>query len=135
MDISTIYTTLTTRLKTVTSLPTVQEENNRTNLKTSFSRATIIPARTNILTLGPNGINQVRGIYQVDLFILADSSYVSGYALTDSILQKFIAGTTLSGIKIDNAYTLPSQQTSIPNYHMFSVAVEWSSYEERGNII
>ena len=135
MNISTIYTTLTTRLKTVSGLPTVQEENNRTNLKTSFSRATIIPARTNILGLGPNDLNQVRGIYQVDLFILADSSYVSGYALTDSILQTFIAGTTVSGIKNDNAYTLPSQQTTIPNYHMFSVSIEWSVYEERGDIV
>jgi len=144
MSIKTIYDTIITRLETVVDLPTLQKENNRrqlgsgSSITTDWCRATLLPARTNLETVGPNGFNEINGLVQVDLFYPADSDYSTSFLMVDAILNKFVAGTLINSVIIRNSYMLSAQtvksQGVIPNYYQVSIIIEWSLYEQRPTI-
>ena len=137
MSYKTTYESLITQLQTVTSLPTLQKENNRIQLgggKTPWCRASILPVPTNIATLGPNGLNNEIGIFQVDLFYPQDNGYDTSFDMADSILQKYKAGSLVDGIIIRNSWISSNQQINgqgIQNYYMISVRVEFNKYVSR----
>lgn len=142
MSYITIYEAIVNRLQTITNLPTLQKENNRVKLgngKTAWSRATILPARTKIETLGVNGYNEVNGLVQIDLFYPSDASYTDSFTMIDLILDKFVIGTQLSNVIIQNSYPLSAQTVStssnVPNFYMSSVMIEYSLYEQRQTIV
>ena len=141
MSYISIHTALSDRLQTVVGLPTLQEENNRVRLGNGdiWSRATLLPAKTNIQTIGPNGFNQLNGLYQVDLFYPSDTGYTEPYNMVDLILASFVAGTVLGQIRIKNSYMISSHDLSrtdkvMPNYFILPVMIEWETYEQRPTI-
>ena len=143
MSYKSIYETLISRLQTVTTLPTLQKENNRVQLgsgKTAWCRATLLPAKSMISTIGNNGYTESLGLFQIDLFYPADGSYTDAFTMVDTILNKFIPGTVLSGITVKNSWaesaqTINTQSTTIPNYYMQPILIEWSLYSQRDTIV
>lgn len=133
MKFSTIHKALDDRLKLVPQIPTIQEENVLKKLgpgTTSYCRSTLLPARTNPETLGPNGYNKLHGLFQVDLYYPQYETYTNCYDMVDNILSKFIMGTQLGNVLIMNSYPIAGSSSTL-NYYSVSVVIEWLAYEQR----
>lgn len=128
-----IQNALDTQLATITTLPPLQTENTRflanTNV-TAFTRATLLPAQSAVISLGVGAQRQLSGIYQVDVFVPSDSGTVQARLIADQIVSTFAVGTRLiSGdttVIIDVASVMGSY--SVNKYYCLPVRVLWSTY-------
>jgi hypothetical protein len=133
MSFKTIHASLDTKLKTITGLPRLQEENIRIKLGSGTSawcRATLLPAKTVIATVGQQGFNQYNGLYQIDLFYPNNATYVDCFDMADTIIATFIPGLILDNTRITNSYIQPGY-TSEANYYVVPVIIEWEQYINR----
>lgn len=132
MSIAAAQALLDAQLQTVASLPTLQLENTRlnTNYVDSFARSTILPAQSNVLTLGFNAMTEKQGLYQVDLFCSDDIGSQSAFALADLVVAAFPVGLQLTDgtttVVIRVASVMSAQ--SIDRYLNVPVQVQWSVY-------
>jgi hypothetical protein len=59
-------------------------------------RLTLIPAKTIVETIGPNGFVSVNGNYAIDVCGQVNTSYVAVQTLSDTLLSAFSRGTKLT---------------------------------------
>lgn len=131
MSIATIQTLLDTHLQTLTGLPPLQLENTRNIGVTgvAFSRATLLPARTTQVTIGINGKDEVKGLYQVDLFTPQDTGTATANALADDVMDHFPRGLVLtqSGIYLHILRAWREVGRREAPFYNVPVLVEWSA--------
>lgn len=133
MSFYTIHDALDKRLKLVPNLPTLQEENTQINLGSgtkSWSRSTFIPNPTMRTSLGLNGLDELNGIYQIDLFYPINSGYAIVEQMSEQVQTYFQVGDIINGIRVINCYPVNSYQI-ITNYYSIPIIVEWSYFKSR----
>ncbi len=94
--ISTLYIqqALDAQLQTVPGLPQWYPENVLTGQygKVPFTRSTLQPSKSVIISLGTNKVIEQAGLYQVDLFYPTGYSYVSERGTADAVINAFLPG-------------------------------------------
>jgi hypothetical protein len=133
MGFLSIHESLDSHLELLTDLPPLQKENIRMKLGAgtkSWCRATFIPNPTARLSLGDGGLDELNGIYQIDLFFPGDDNYTNCTEYCDKIITHFKIGSIIDGIRIVNTYPSPGF-SGAPNYYTIPVIVEWSYYGQR----
>lgn len=75
-------------------------------------RPTLLPVRSEPLTLGPNGLMDYPGIYQISVFGPSGKSTGAVYAHVDGVLGHFQRGTSMTEgsatVRIDRVYQGPA---------------------------
>jgi hypothetical protein len=136
---STIISELNTRLKTISGLPQLLEENTRGKLgsgKTSFCKTTLLPANTSSFSVGVNGENRNYGIFQVDLYYPQGQGTTSSYDMGDKITDSFVAGLTLSNVRIVNSTVGNNKgKNTKDNYYHLNVDILYENFTTRPNLI
>jgi hypothetical protein len=133
MNYSAIRTLLDAQVDTVTGLPARAYENERyvATTGTPWCRTTLLPAEPTALTVGPNGQNQAKGLFQVDLLYPQSIGTATVNALATLITTALKRGTILTdgtnNVHVDmswqqTAYTI--QQV----WYVVPVVIRWSSY-------
>jgi hypothetical protein len=133
MSFLSIHEALDAQLKTVVNLPPLQEENIRVKLGAgtkAWSRSTLIPNRSDIVTVGVNGLTELNGLYQIDLMFPADDKYTNCTKMADLVLAAFSVGLQLNTLMIRNSYPAAGYAT-VPGYYTIPVIVEWSMWVNR----
>lgn len=131
---TTIQSILETQLKTVVGLPTFTAENIQAQVIATkpFSRATLIPAQTQIIGVGQNGLRMDQGLYQVDLFYPQNSGNTIANAMSDLIMNTFKRGTYYTSgnvrILINRVYRLPANSLTQATFYHIGLVVEWQYY-------
>lgn len=133
MKTTEIQAALDGRLLTTAGLPSLQTENTRINASSNllaFARSTLLPAQSNVLSLGVGATRQMQGLYQVDIFVPSDSGTDTARLVADSVVDNFPIGLELvSGsttVKIDIASVMASY--SINKYYCIPVRIQWNTY-------
>jgi hypothetical protein len=130
MSIAAVQTAIVTHLKTLTSLPPMQEENVTFTPGTSWCRVTLLPARTQQVTLGLHGSDQLMGLAQCDLFVPVGSGVDAVNALADLVVAHFPRGTTLSTDTVTvHTHQVWRQTGGIgpQKFYGVPVVIEWST--------
>jgi hypothetical protein len=129
-------TTLQTVISNNASLPILQRENKpkRVGGGTEWIRLTILPARAQLETIGPNGITASKGIAQIDIFQPDDVGASIARTNADIIVNNFTPGKQLTStngviVVIVNSYPIPA--LSITNTYQQPVHIEYISYNHR----
>lgn len=128
-----IHKSLDDHLKTLSTLPPLQEENIRKSLGAgtkSWCRSTFLPDVTRRLSLGIGGMDEKFGIYQIDVFYPGDDHYQLCQKMTDTIIDHFKIGQIIDSIRVMNVYQAPGY-SGAPNYYTIPVIVEWSYFDNR----
>lgn len=92
-----IQNLLDAQLATVTSLPTIYTENERSKLSTGVNqaRATLLPGIPKLMTTGSTPWKELKGLYQVDIF-LPQNAGTNTNSIADDVMNAFDAGTMLT---------------------------------------
>lgn len=133
MGFFSIHTSLDNHLKLLPNLPPLQTENIRKKLGAgtkTWCRATFIPNPTGRLSLGEGGMDELSGIYQIDLFFPGDDDYGNCSQYADILISHFKIGSIIDGIRIINTYPSPGY-SGAPGYYTIPIIVEWSYYNQR----
>jgi hypothetical protein len=123
---------LTAQLKAVAGLPTLQGENTRITPISGqpWCRISLLPAEPIPLSIGPSGMNEHRGIAQVDLFYAQDVGTVAPNAMAALVMAAFPRGfNALSGadnVQVSGSHQLTAYQ--VESWYVVPVVVRWSSY-------
>jgi hypothetical protein len=130
---TTIQTLLDSHLAELTTLPPLQLENTRNIGKTgmSFTRATLMPARSTQISLGIAGHDRYDGLYQVDLFVPEDTGTTDINILVDSVLDQFLRGLQLVDgdilVRIGNSWREAGGRVE-PFYNV-PITIEWTYFK------
>jgi hypothetical protein len=132
MSFKAITSILNTHLLTVSGLPTFQEENTlyKPANTAAWCRSTLLPAVTEVASIGPQGRERKNGLMQIDLFYINNSGYSNAITMADTIVASFSKGLYLT----DGTFTLMVERSYIesakpfPNYYQLPVIVEWECY-------
>jgi hypothetical protein len=131
MSISTVQTLLNAHLEDLTGLPPTQLENTQNLAVTgeAFTRATLIPARSSVLSIGVDGRTELRGLYQVDLFVPLNSGTADVNALADLVVQHFPKGARLTdgSTTVHCALSWREVGRRVEAFYQVPVLVQWSS--------
>ena len=135
MNYDVIRKLLDTQLQTVVGLPTLYTENNSIEVdgRGAFCRSTLLNSEPMPLTVGPNGNNQYKGLYQVDLFYPQDNGTTTQNALAGLVIDAFPRSlilndaTTGLNVHVDMSWQLTAY-TVQQNYYVVPISVRWSSY-------
>jgi hypothetical protein len=127
----TIQTILDTQLLTVIKAEDLQTENTiRTSKTTNFVRSTLLPAQTQILTLGVGGIDRLNGLFQIDVFTKIGTGFTEGNNTADAIMNAFVKGANHTSnnviVTIDNKWRISSR--TLQNFYVVPVFIQWSCY-------
>jgi hypothetical protein len=135
MNYDAIRKLLDAQVDTVAGLPTRVYENQRymPTTGTPWCRSTLLPAEPTAVTIGPNGQNQAKGLFQVDLLYPQSIGTTDANALASLIATALKRGTILvSGS--DNVHVEMSwQQTAYAIqqvWYVVPVVIRWSSYTQ-----
>lgn len=132
MKFTEIQELLDAELVTVPGLPTLQTENTRFKLVNGvpWCRSTLLPAETNIVTLGTTGYDELNGLLQVDLFFPGDTGYATASALADAVMAVFTKGKQLPGatinVEIEKSWRLSAR--TFDTFYSIPVLVSWRGY-------
>lgn len=124
-----IQQTLDTQLRTVTDLPTHFIENlpSGQRANTKWVRSTLLPARSEVITLGTSFQEQGLGLYQVDLFYPKDRGFSTASAMADAVIAAFVPGAIHAGtehdVRIRESWRLAGNE--FQTFYCVSVQVEW----------
>lgn len=143
MSIRIIHDILDTRLATTTNIPDIIGENETTTrtqnsssavYKTPYCRTTLIPARTDTVTLGNNGHDRWYGLYQIDLFFPTNDGVDGSNYAADQIINNFPAGTLItdSGITVRMSQT-PWREAGFESsqWYIVPVVIAYEAYIQR----
>lgn len=131
MNYGDIRALLDTQLQTVSNLPSLQTENTRLNPGgLPFVRSTLLPAEPTPLTVGPNGIDEHQGLYQVDLFYPQDHGVGTPGALAASVLAMFPRGLILSTGTACMHVKMSWQEVAyqVNNWYVTPITIRWVAY-------
>ena len=132
MSTQRIQALLDTQLQTTTSLPGLQLENKRYTLDGfPFVRSTLMPARSNVLTVGYGAKREYQGLYQITAWYPQDGGSTAARTMADSIVDQFPIGMMLSDgvitVRIIVASVMPSQ--SMTNMFGVPIQIQWSVFK------
>lgn len=131
MSIKNIAEVLDTHLRTFVGLPGLQTMNTLYVPKHSerYVRATLLPNPKVQLSIGINGRDEIKGIYQIDIFEPLNSGALGVLELADDISEHFPRGLSFalgSGVLHINRASVTAGTRYDKNY-MVSVLVEFST--------
>jgi hypothetical protein len=134
IDYNTIRTLLDTNLKTVVGLPQLATENIRVTTTNAmpWCRSTLITSEPSPLTVGYDGMNQHKGIYQVDLFYPQDYGTTDVSAISKLVINAFPRGLTLTDGTTNIHVTMTWQLTAYTvqqAWYAVPVSIRWSSFK------
>lgn len=126
-----IQTLLDTQLATISTLPTLYTENERSTAQTNknFSRSTLIPAKTDVLTVGSAPLLRLKGLYQIDVFLPQGKGTASN-SIADDVLNGFPAALQLT----DGTYTVQIESVEriagsiFQQFYNVPVMVHWTCF-------
>lgn len=121
------YDALVTRLKTVSGLYPLLEENQVAQAKTAMTRATLIRSRPEQISVGVTGRDLHSALFQVDLLVPANTGTTAVNALADLIIAAFPRGLILTvGSKWLHIITSYRETAGRLNdqYHQVPVVIE-----------
>jgi hypothetical protein len=131
MSIASIQTALVAHLKTLSTLPTLQEENSRFAPKSTdnYSRVTLLPAQPQQISVGTTGKDLLTGLLQVDIFVTLDSGIDAGNALADAVIAHFPRGQIVSHDNTSALCQRSWRQTAgrFNTHYQIPVVVQWAS--------
>jgi hypothetical protein len=128
-----IQTALDTHLTTLEGLPPFQLENKRFDASSnlpSFVRSTLLPANSNVISLGIGAWKELQGIYQVDVFYPLDSGTHEARILADKIVELFPIGDRYEQGDLTVIVNIASVMAaySINKYYCIPIRVEWGVF-------
>lgn len=130
MNFTAIQAILDTQLKTVVGLPTLQLENTQNVGITgkAFSRATLLPARSYQMNVGPGGTMQLLGLYQIDLFYPINTGVSTINAMVDAVIAAFPKGflTDADGVVVQIDVSWRETGRRVEQFYSVPVAVSWT---------
>jgi len=133
MNTRDIQDALDLQLQQVAGLPQLQLENTRLNASsnlTAFSRSTLLPAQSAVISIGPNAQKQMSGLYQVDIFAPSDTGTSTTRTYADLVVQQFPIGQRLlsNGLEviIEVASVMPAY--TINKYYCIPIRIQWTTY-------
>jgi len=113
-----------------------QQENTRTRqgIGQNKLRTTILPAKTEISTIGPGGVSKSQGLFQIDVFTPKSEGYNSGREISDLIVDYFKVGDVLTkdGIDVIVINTWIATTYFMENVYVTPIKIEWNSWNYRG---
>lgn len=130
------------QLATIANLPVIVKENEELSRavntstsisRTSYLRATLLPAITETLSVGLTGKDKFNGLYQVDVFIPTGDSHDGANWITDEIIKAFPKKTliTADGITLRVANHWRETSTQSTEWYITPVVIQWETYIER----
>jgi len=128
-----IQLALDTQVQTVVGLPTIQLENtqNSNKNKSTWTRTTLLPASTEIVTLGAQGYDRLNGLYRIDLFSQLNEGVTDASTMADLVLASFTKGARLTSgsvvVVIENKTR--SAARVLDNRYNIPLTIIWSSYQ------
>jgi hypothetical protein len=131
MSYANLQAALDNHLQTLANLPPLQLENTRNIGRTgqSFSRATLLPARPSQLSVGAQGRDLRRGLYQIDLFVPTDDGATTANVMADEVIAHFPRGLVVSldgtSVVVEMAYREVGQR--VETFYMLPIMVVWWS--------
>jgi hypothetical protein len=133
MSFSKIYKALNNQLDTVSGLPVVQHENDaphKNDIRQGFVRSTLLPAETITSTLGEDGVNELHGLFQIDLFNVINEGPYSASDLADTIIEAFDRTTRLTylGVIVIVQQSWRGASHKFDTHYMTPVTVRWSAF-------
>jgi len=98
-----------------------------------YLRTSIIPFNTRVASVGKHGLDELRGIYQIDIFVPVENGIDESNYISDAILNHFELKTHIvdddTCIRVVNRSPSISRKTD--NLMMLVCEVEWSSHYQR----
>ena len=133
-NIVAIQSLLDAKLTTVAGLPPLYLENIRfRDNGDAWCRATLLPAETGIATLGVDGLNEERGIYQIDLFYPEGYGATPANTIADAVINTFKRGTTLTdgniSVQVWLSWRLPAQDYT-QTFYQLPILVRYSCFAQ-----
>lgn len=123
-----VYDSLTTQLKTVTTLPPFAEQNEVYQPgRNSWCRATLLPSEPYPGSIGLGGFDWENGLYQVDVFTPLNAPINT--ALLDAIVAVFPGALKLTVTGYDHDLEVlrcwVSATRQDKSWHISSLSVRW----------
>ena len=133
MNYDSVRNLLATQLQTVSGLPTFHDENTRTKpvAQQPWSRLTLLPAQAQALTVGPTGMDQHKGLAQIDLFYPWGTGTATCNAMAALVMAAFPRSLILTDGTVNAHVEITWQQTAFTeqqSWYIVPVIVQWSSY-------
>lgn len=126
---------LDTQLQTVVGLPTFTKENIKAvpEATKAWSRATLLPAQTQVIGIGHTGLRMDQGFYQIDLFYPQGSGNVAANTMADLVQNSFVRGSYYTSgsvsILIDRIYRIPATSLTQATFYHIAVMIAWQYYD------
>ena len=132
-DYNALRTLLDNQLLTTANLPPHSKENTRTAIagRTPWCRSTLLPSEPAPLAVGFNAMNQLKGLYQVDLFYPQDYGPAAASITANSVLALFPRGIAFTDGTNHIYVDMPWQQTAYTVeqvWYVIPLVIRWSSY-------
>jgi len=133
MNYNTVRTMLDTQLATVSGLPPLYTENTRATPTNGspWARATLLPAEPNALGVGPNGIDEHQGLYQIDLFYPQDYGTADANAMAALVMaalpRGFIVRSGTDNVQVTKSFQMTAYQQG-NQWYCVPVSLRWTSY-------
>jgi hypothetical protein len=126
-----IQAELDKQLKAITNIPEVSVEGSRkANGNTPWCRSTLLPVEPTYTSVGVDGLSELRGLYQVDLFYPEGYDYTVYSTIADNVLNSFTKGMQLGTnpkVLIWNSYKYTTRNTS-NKFNQIPIIIKWSSW-------
>lgn len=126
-----IQTELDNRLATVSNIPSVTIEGARKKLDNApWIRTTMLPVEPTFTSVGVDGLTELKGLYQIDLFYPEGYDYKTYGTIADAILNSYTKGLVLGSnpkVIIWRSYKYTSS-SSTNKFVQIPIIVKWSSW-------
>jgi hypothetical protein len=131
-----IHKLLDAELKLVTGMPDIYTENlpaANQNAGTKWCRTTMLPARTDVVSIGLAYQERYQGLFQVDLFYPRDRGFSLASTQADLVIAYFYPGYRVQAVTgfwllIEQSWRLPATTFNNAFYNP-AVQVRWSVYQ------
>jgi hypothetical protein len=132
MNYDTVRTMLDTQLTTAIGDLPLQNENTRYTPKNGvpYVRSQLLPAEANAIGVGPNGMDEHQGLYQVDVFYPQDYGTADANAMAALVMaalpRGYIATSGSDNVHVVKAWQQVAYQQG--SSYCVPVMVRWTSY-------
>lgn len=139
MSFENLHKALDDRLSTVASVPSIVKENEEASLtintstsgiSTPYIRTTVLPAESDLLSIGTTGYSKRHGLYQMSCFFPTGDGFDIPESLVDAIVAKFQRGLTLTedGTVVRVRQSWREAAVEEGHLYMVPVVVRWEVF-------
>ena len=95
-----------------------------------YLRPFLLPAEPVQATLGPNGLDRVAGIYQIDVCEPKDAGNGALLRKVDAVLAQFARGSsvTSNGVTLTILRSWPGPAIARDSFYVIPISVSWYTY-------